>query len=261
MESLIRRTQHSDSILIIELNRPESLNALNRQVLMELHSVLAEATRDQSLRAIVFTGAGDKAFCAGADLKERKDMTLEETRAFVALIGTTFSQIAALPMATVAAINGVAFGGGLELALACDLRVFEQGKEVGLTECALGIIPGAGGTQRLPRLVGVAKAKELILAARRVGSEEALSLGLVNRVAKEGQKALEVALGLAEQIAKCAPLSVRAAKHAIDQGASLSLAEGLALEAEAYESIVTTKDRLEGLAAFAEKRAPNYVGL
>jgi methylglutaconyl-CoA hydratase len=252
--------QSNDNIAVVTLKRPESLNALNRQLLEELRAVAFDLASNRGIRAVVFTGAGDKAFCAGADLKERKDMSLDDTRKFVSLISDVFTQIAKLPMPTIAAINGVAFGGGLELALACDMRVMQAGKEVGLTECALGIIPGAGGTQRLPRLVGEAKAKELIFSARRVGADEAAAIGLVNRVAGQDETAFDIALELAKQIAKCAPLSVRSAKEAIDQGAGRQLEDGLKIEARCYEAIVTSEDRAEGLKAFAEKRTPSFLG-
>jgi methylglutaconyl-CoA hydratase len=253
------RVERDGDVVTWTLQRPEALNAFNRPLLQALLAAVEAARDDRTLRGAIVTGAGDKAFSAGADLKERRDMTLEETRAFVALISRTFDAVAHLPFPTVAAVNGVAFGGGMELLLACDLRVFAATATVGLTEVSVGIMPGAGGTQRLPRLVGAGRAKELILGARRLGAPEALAWGLANRVVPPGE-VLPAARELAAAIAANAPLAVRQAKHAIDAGLGLPLAEGLALEQQAYAPLVETRDRLEGLAAFAAKRTPRYTG-
>ena len=246
-------------IAIWTLNRPESLNAFDRPLLEVLLAVAESAHADRTLRCAIVTGAGDKAFSAGADLKERRGMTLDETRAFVRLISRTFDAVARLPFPTLAAVNGVAFGGGLELALACDLRLVADSARLGLTEVSVGIMPGAGGTQRLPRIVGAARAKELILAGRRIDAAEALSIGLANRVVPR-PGLLEAALDLARQIAANAPLAVRQAKHAIEVGLDSPLAAGLEAEQQAYEPLLGTRDRLEGLQAFAEKRPPRYTG-
>lgn len=236
---LLSRDQH---VVTLTLNREAFLNALNRDLLEALQAQLTILSADPTLRVLILSGAGERAFCAGADLKERLTMSLEETESFVQLISAVADEIAQFPVPTIAAINGVAFGGGLELALACDLRVMHEKAQVGLTECALGIIPGAGGTQRLPKMVGVAKAKEMIFSAKRISADEALNIGLVNAIG------LEQTNILAEQIVVCAPLSVKAAKKAIDQGD----------EASCYRSILHTSDRLEGLRAFSEKRKPIY---
>lgn len=248
-----------NQIVTLTLNRPEQLNALNRPMLLQLQREVQALKIDDNLRAVIFTGKG-KAFCAGADLKERQGMTLEETRHFVRLINSIFSSIAALPMPTIAAMQGSAFGGGLELALACDMRILQSQALLGLTECAWGIIPGAGGTQRLTQLIGIAKAKELILSAQKITAFDAKDIGLVNQVSTAEQNALELANQLACSVAKCAPLSVRAAKKAITLGAFLDAEEGLKLEEHCYESILHSLDRLEGLAAFAQKRVPIYFG-
>jgi enoyl-CoA hydratase/carnithine racemase len=208
---------------------------------------------------VVLTGQGDRAFCAGADLKERAKMTPEEVHGFHAAVREGFSGIEQAPQPFVAAINGAALGGGLELALACDLRVLADGAEVGLPEVGLGIIPGAGGTVRLPRLVGVGRAKDLILTGRRVGAAEALALGLVSRVSPPGRLRDE-ALALAEQIARNAPISLRQAKRAVDGGFDLPLNEALAFENRLYQDCLTSKDRVEALRAFAEKRPPVFTG-
>ncbi len=254
---IVERDQNQ--IVTIILNRPDQLNALNRPLLIELKKELEILKTDENVRVVIFSGRG-KVFCAGADLKERQGMSLEETRQFIKLINATFSSIASLPMPTIAAMQGSAFGGGLELALACDMRVIQMDALLGLTECAWGIIPGAGGTQRLPQLVGIAKAKELIFSAKKITAQEAIELGLVNQVTTVEQNAYESAKRLALSIAKCAPLSVRAAKKAITLGVFLDGEEGLKLEEHCYESILHSQDRLEGLAAFAQKRAPHYLG-
>jgi enoyl-CoA hydratase/carnithine racemase len=258
-ESPLVLTARDADVLIWTLNRPQALNAFNVPLLEALLACVEVAHSDRSVRCAIVTGAGDKAFSAGADLKERRGMSLDEARAFVRRISQTFDAVASLPFPTIAAVNGVAFGGGFELALACDLRVVADSARLGLTEVSVGIMPGAGGTQRLPRLVGVARAKELIFSARRVEAVEALALGLANRVTPAAET-LPVAQALAAEIAQQAPLAVRQAKHAIDAGLDLGLEAGLALEQKAYAPLLDTRDRLEGLEAFADKRPPRYVG-
>lgn len=252
--------EKKDKILTVSLNRPECLNALNTELLVSLDEELTQISKSREVLAVIFVGAGEQAFCVGADLKERRKMTLTDTKNFVKRIGDTFLAIAALPIPTIAAINGVAFGGGLELALACDIRIANENVYMGLTECGLGIIPGAGGTQRLPQIVGVAHAKELIFTARRIDAMEALQIGLVNEVVPNGASAFQRCVEVAQVITKNAPLSVRAAKKAIDSGTNKTLEEGLRIEAACYEEILPTKDRLEALSAFAEKRPPQFQG-
>lgn len=234
-------------------------NSLTMALLRELGARIEAAAADRSLRAVVLTGAGDRAFCAGADLKERARMSAEEVHGFHRAVRDGFRAIERAPQPFVAAVNGAALGGGLELALACDLRVLADGAEVGLPEVGLGIIPGAGGTQRLPRLVGVGRAKDLILTARRVGAAEALSLGLVSRVAPAG-RVVEEAVALAAQVARNAPVSLRQAKRAVDDGWHLPLEEALALENALYQDCLRSRDRVEALRAFAEKRPPVFEG-
>ena len=247
-----------DGVVVLTLNRPDARNALNRPTLDQLGEKLDAIAIRRDVRAVIFAG-NEKAFCAGADLKERKGMTPEQTRAFVRKIRGTMDQVERLPMPTIAAVDGFAFGGGCELALACDLRVLGADATIGLTECALGIIPGAGGTQRLPRLLGPAKAKELIFTAARLSAAQALEIGLANRVTSGGG-AVNGAKALAAEIAKCAPIAVEAAKAAIDGGISTGIHEGLLLEQRAYEVTLYTEDRLEALAAFQEKRKPVFHG-
>jgi enoyl-CoA hydratase/carnithine racemase len=234
-------------------------NAISRAALAEFEERVARVSRGHETRVVVLTGAGDRAFCAGADLKERAGMSDVEVRAFLAQLGRCFRAMERSDCVFIAAINGAALGGGTEIALACDFRVAAPTAELGLTEVQLGIIPGGGGTQRLPRLVGPARAKDLILTGRRINAAEALAIGLVHRLAPEG-RLLEVAFGLAELVAANAPLAVAAAKHAIDEGLSLGLDEALALEQRQYETVLASEDRLEGLAAFAEKRPPRFRG-
>jgi methylglutaconyl-CoA hydratase len=258
-ESPLVLDSRENGIVVWTLNRPDALNAFNRPLLEALRDKAQAAHGDRSIRAAILTGAGDKAFSAGADLKERRGMSLDDTRAFVRLISATFDSVARLPFPTLAAVQGVAFGGGMELMLACDLRILADHVRVGLTEVAVGIMPGAGGTQRLPRLVGLARAKEMIYAARRLEAAEALAWGLANRVVPAAQ-VLESARQLAQEIAAHAPLAVRQAKHALDAAGDVPLAAGLDIEQKAYEHLLGTQDRLEGLLAFAEKRAPRYKG-
>lgn len=244
---------------VLTLNRPNALNALNLPTLKAMNQALEQIENDPNLRVLVLTGAGAKAFCAGADLKERAGMSLDETRGFVRTISQTFLRLERLAIPTLAAVNGVAFGGGLELALACDFRVFAPSSVVGLTECSLGIIPGAGGTQRLPQLIGPSKAKDLIFTARHVSANEAMQIGLADRMAQDGN-ALDMAIKWGVQIGQNAPLAIKAAKRAISGADTLAMENRLLDEARAYESILLTEDRKEGLLAFAEKRPPRYVG-
>jgi enoyl-CoA hydratase/carnithine racemase len=234
-------------------------NTLNRALVDELIAAVQACESDRSLRCVVLTGQGDKAFCAGADLKERAGMSVADVHVWLDDLRrlTTGLERARVPF--IAALNGSAFGGGTELALACDLRVLVAGAEMALTEVTLAIIPGAGGTQRLPRLVGLGIASELILTGRRVTDAEALRIGLVNRVTWVGDTLAE-ALKLAEAIAANGPVGVSAAKAALQLGSSLPLDAGLDLERRQYERTLSTTDRLEGIAAFREKRKPVYRG-
>jgi methylglutaconyl-CoA hydratase len=249
--------------VFLTLNRPAAANALLRALVADLAKALAglagEIAGGADIRALVVTGAGDKAFSAGADLKERRTWTLDDTRVFLGEINAFMDALAAFPRPTVAAVNGVAFGGGLELALACDIRIAADTAEMGLTEVRLGIIPGAGGTQRLARIAGVATAKELILTGRRVGAARARELGIVSEVVPSAELPAAAARWAAE-IASAAPLAMGAAKRAIDEGISRSLADGLKIERERYEEVLVTDDRNEGLAAFIEKRPSVYKG-
>jgi enoyl-CoA hydratase/carnithine racemase len=246
-------------VRILTLNRPQVRNALNLSLIQELERALAETRDAEELRVVIITGAGTQAFCAGADLKERQTMSEAEVRRFLFNIRHVFTTIEELPLPVLAAINGVALGGGTELVLACDLRVAAVNATLGLTETRLAIIPGAGGTQRLPRLVGVGLAKELIYTGRQISAQQALARGLVNRVAEEG-RLMEVCLDLAEAICQAGPIALAQAKFAVNKGMDADLQTGLAIEANAYEICIPTEDRREGLAAFRDKRKPNYKG-
>jgi methylglutaconyl-CoA hydratase len=258
-ETVIRTEKTEDGIFLLTLNRPEAANALSLTLLREMHETLQELSFDRSVRVVIISGEGDRSFCAGADLKERAGMDEVQVRKTVSFIRETINQVERLPQPVIAAINGVAFGGGLELALACDIRVAAETAKLGLTETSLAIIPGAGGTQRLPRLIGLGKAKELIFTARRIDAWEALKIGLVEHVAPSEQL-LDRAKEIAREIAQNGPIAVRQAKFAINKGYDADLYTGLDIERAAYEVTIPTQDRLEGLRAFREKRKPNYTG-
>jgi enoyl-CoA hydratase/carnithine racemase len=235
------------------------MNALSREMLVALGRVGRELATDPSVRGIVLTGAGERAFCAGADLKERAGMSEPEILEMLALYRSELAWLGSGRVPVLAAINGVALGGGLELALACDLRVAREGALLGLPETSLGIIPGAGGTQRLPRIVGEARAKELVLLGSRLDSEAALVAGLVNRVIPRFEDFLEAALAYARPILCGAPIAQAAALKAL-RAAELPLEQGLAVELEAYEACLGSEDRREALLAFQEKRPPRFQG-
>ncbi|MCZ0872697.1 enoyl-CoA hydratase [Peribacillus sp. AS_2] len=259
MTSLVDIRYEEKGIAFVTLNRPDAANALSTELLHCLIEVLDELKRDSNLRTVIITGAGEKAFCAGADLKERAGMNDDKVKETVKLIGDTITAVENLPVPVIAAINGSAFGGGLELALACDIRIASETAKVGLTETSLGIIPGAGGTQRLPRIVGMPTAKELIYTARRLDAKTAHALKIISHVYSP-QHLLEEAKKLAKEIAVNAPLALRAAKAAINQGAETDLKTGLQIENDCYQTTLKTLDRLEGLSAFKEKRKPVYRG-
>lgn len=251
--------EQRNNLAFITLNRPEALNAFNYDMLLELGQVADAIRINPDIRVVVFTGAGEKAFSVGADLKERKNMTDELVKRNIFKIGEVFSTIESLPQPTIAMINGFAFGGGMELALACDFRIITEDTLLGLTETSLGIIPGAGGTQRLPRLIGETKALELILTARRLKSAEALEYGLVTRVAASDQLA-DVTGAFADSILANGPIALQQAKFAIKNGMNTDLQTGLQIERKAYEMTIPTEDRAEALAAFGEKRKPVFKG-
>lgn len=249
--------QKEQHIAYITIDRPESLNCFNYETLKELGNTVESLHTDPDVRVVIFTGAGDKAFSAGADLKERKNLSEAEVRRNVKKIRDVFSAVAELPQPTIAAVNGFAFGGGFELMLACDFKIAAENALMGMTEVSWGIIPGAGGTQRLSRLIGEMKAKELIFTARKISAEKALELGILTDVAAK-ESVMPVCKELADEILQNAPIAVRQAKYAIQHGSSTDLQTGLAIESKAYEVTIPTKDRVEALNAFSEKRRPVF---
>lgn len=257
----------SGQIATLSLNRPDRFNALGFAVVDGLSAAAHQLARMQDLRCAIVTGNG-KAFCSGADLKERQGMDQEQIISFVTRMRDAMNRVADLPFPTIAAVHGLALGGGCELALACDIRILHHAAMIGLTETSWAIMPGAGGTQRLPLVVGPAKARELIFTASRLGAGEALSIGLANRVvqAAEGgadpqQAVLMEAMAMARQIAANGPIGVRQAKRALQHSlGGAPLQDGLVFEWECYLQVLPTQDRLEGLAAFNEKRPPRYKG-
>ena len=259
MAEAVLLAEEKDGVSVLTLNRPEVMNAFNFEMLRALKACIDSLRFRPEIRVVIITGAGPKAFCAGADLKERATLTPLQVKEFIFTIRDLFSSIEHLNKPVIAAVNGIALGGGTELALACDIRLAAENARMGLTETRLAIIPGAGGTQRLPRLVGRGKAKELIFTGKRVSAEEALAIGLVNQVCAPGDL-LESSRTMAAAICETGPIAIEQAKYAINHGLETDLHTGLAIESNAYWVTIPTKDRLEGLAAFREKRKPVYKG-
>jgi enoyl-CoA hydratase/carnithine racemase len=259
MEEQLILEERKDRVALLTLNRPEVMNSFNFKMLWSFRERLERLNLDPDVRVVIITGAGDKAFCAGADLKERAGYSEEQVKEYIFTIRNIFTLIEEMNKPVIAAINGIALGGGTEMALASDLRVASTTATMGLTETRLGIIPGAGGTQRLPRIVGRGKAKELIFMARRVSGEEAFQIGLVNRVCPP-EALLDECMAMAAAICETGPIAIQQAKYAINHGMETDLHTGLALESNAYLVIIPTQDRLEGLAAFREKRKPLFKG-
>jgi enoyl-CoA hydratase len=252
-------TERRGRIAILTLNRPDRLNAIGAQTLDLLAAALEAAHHDAEVRALVIAGAG-RAFCAGADLGEIEALPdAPGFRRFVGRMTEVYQMIGDCPKPSVAAVHGLAFGGGLELALACDLRVAESGARLSVPEMKLGVLPGAGGTQRLPRLLPAAVAAQMILTGEPISSERAHCLGLVNELAAPGQ-ALAAALCLAGQLAAGAPLALAAGKRLLRQDPGLDLGAAIARERETVTALFGTADRAEGLAAFRERRPGNFTG-
>ncbi|WP_337019154.1 enoyl-CoA hydratase-related protein [Oceanobacillus massiliensis] len=260
MSDLVRLDIKEEHIAIVTMDRPTRAHALSKEMLDGLNEVLRSIDKNESIYCTIITSTGEKAFCAGADLKERSRMTTEqEVMEAVHYIGDTLIAIERMKMPVIAAINGVAFGGGLELALACDLRIAADDVRLGLPETSLAIIPGAGGTQRLPRLIGPGHAKRLIYTAKPIRASEALSIGLIEQVVY-GKDLLTEALFAAKTIAANGPVSLKMAKAAIDEGLQTDISSGLEIERKHYLKTVSTQDRTEGIAAFNDKRKPVYKG-
>jgi enoyl-CoA hydratase/carnithine racemase len=259
MEDKVLLVEESDGIAILTLNRAEVMNSFNFALLHALKEQIEALKFNTNVRVVIITGSGQKAFCAGADLKERTTYSEPQVKTFIFTIRNLFTSIENLNKPVIAAINGVALGGGTELALACDIRIASMNALMGLTETRLAIIPGAGGTQRLPRLIGRGKAKELIFTGRRVDAQEALQIGLVNQICEQ-ESLLDECLKMAAMICEAGPIAIEQAKYAINYGLETDLHTGLGIESNAYWVTIPTEDRLEGLAAFQEKRKPVYKG-
>lgn len=254
---------HQEGIIEVQINRPKGKNSLSKNLLSELESFVVNVKNNKLARCVIFRSVVPGVFCAGADLKERAKMSLEEVAPFVARTRKIFNDVSCLPIPTIAALDGVALGGGLELALACDFRFASSSTKMGLVETKLGIIPGAGGTQRLPRLVGISKAKELIFTGRVLDGQQAFAIGLVNQSVvqnENGDAAYQYAVQFAEEIAQNGPIAVKMAKLSIDGGMEIDLEGALKHEESCYSVVVPTKDRIEGLNAFKEKRKAKYIG-
>jgi len=250
-------------IVVFGINRPKAMNALSKNLVTEMEAAVNAVKFDKSVRVLVLRSHAKGAFCAGADLKERAKMTPDEVGPFVARGREIIGAWEKLPMPVIAALDGVALGGGLEMALACDLRVASSDARMGLTETRLAIIPGGGGTQRLPRVIGPARARELIYTARVLKGQEAADLGLVNHCVEQnsdGDAAYQRSLQLAREILPNGPVGVAMAKVAINKGSEVDLASGLGFEEACYAQVIPTKDRIEALTAFREKRKPVFKG-
>ena len=250
----------ADHVLQVTLNRPAAANAISTQVGRDLLDFFSGIIADPSrARVIIVTGAGEKAFCAGGDLKERNGMTDEQWNAQHYVFERMIRAVIDCPAPLIAAVNGAACGGGCELAAACDFVYASRTARFALTEVTLGIMPGTGGTQNLSRAIGTRRAKEVIFSGKPFGAEQAYEWGLVNKVC-EPSELLSETLAIASTIASNAPLAVRQAKHAINRGTQMSLADGMAFEIEAYNRMIGTEDRHEGVRAFNEKRKPKFTG-
>jgi enoyl-CoA hydratase len=251
---------HEDHILLVTLNRPEVSNALNTRMGLDLMEVFEALSIDlQGLRAVIITGSGEKAFCAGGDLKERNGMTDESWQSQHAIFERMIRAMMRCPIPLVAAVNGAAYGGGCEIAAAADFVYAANNARFALTEVTLGIMPGAGGTQNLARAVGERRAKEIILSGNPFTAAEAEAWGFVNRVT-ELPELLETTMAIARRIAGNGPIAVRQAKQAIHRGMQMSVWDGLAFEIEAYNRLVPTEDRRDGVLAFNERRKPIFRG-
>ena len=247
----------NDGLAFLTLTR-QPVNALSQEFIASLSELFDEISDNDKIRSLIISSS-IKHFCAGADLKERADLTIEDSAHVVSTIGNCFTKLEKLPFSTISAINGSALGGGLELTLCCDFRVAEDSAKIGLPETSLGIIPGAGGTQRLPRLIGLSKAKYWIYSARKFSAEEAFIDGVVDFLSPDGE-VLETAIDLATELMENAPLALRAAKMSISKGYELSVSDALEVEKEAYEITLNSEDRTEALKAFSQKRPPKWSG-
>ena len=253
-------SQPADKVLQVTLNRPSFANAMNTQMGLDLLDIFTDLfAHPDSYRAVVVTGAGERAFCAGGDLKERQGMTDEQWQAQHLIFERMIRAVIEAPMPVIAAVNGAAYAGGCEISLGCDFIYAARTARFALTEVTIGIMPGAGGTQTLPRAVGLRRAKEILLTGRPFSAEDAERWGMVNRLCEPGAVVQE-AVETATHIAGNAPISIRQAKRSMHYGVNMSLADGMLFEIEAYNRMVPTEDRREGIASFNEKRKPVFKG-
>jgi enoyl-CoA hydratase/carnithine racemase len=252
-------TSLNGSIAWVTINRPKTLNAIDQEVLQELHAMLDQVERDENVRVVIITGGGDKAFVAGGDIDAMRKLDVLEALKFVYAGHEFLNRLERSSRVFIAAVNGYALGGGTELALACDIRIASERAQFGLPEVTIGLYPGWGGTQRLPRIVGSGRAKELIFTGDRISAEEAYRIGLVNKVVPHEQL-LETCEKIAAKIIANAPIAIKQAKKVIHEGLQVPLPQGLVIEAEGWVVNAATEDRVEGLTAFLEKRKPNFVG-
>ena len=259
MESKYIIYEKSDGIATITLNRPEALNALSKEVVEEILRAIEDVRTDEKTRVVVLTGAGEKAFSAGADIKAMAGMTALKARELSSMGEKLCVTLENLEKPVIAAINGYALGGGMEVAMACDLRIASENARMGQTEINIGLIPGWGGTQRLTRLVGITKAKELVFTGRMIDAKTAEQIGLLN-MAVPADKFREVVHQLAVDLASKAPVALKVAKALITKGADMSLSAALELEREGFGVVGSTDDLKEGTSAFAEKRKPEFKG-
>ncbi len=251
--------ENNQGLNTVRINRPAALNALNPEVLSELCTFFHEVNKNSEIRAVVITGAGDKAFIAGADIAAMKNMTSIEAKQFCDLGHRVMKQIQNAHKPVIAAVNGFCLGGGLELALSCDFIYASENAKLGLPEANLGIFPGFGGTQRLPRLIGKNKAKELIFTARMLSAADALSWGIVNKVTAPADLLKEVET-TAREIMKKGPVAIQLAKQSVNEGTDLDINSGLAIEQALFPTVFSTEDKLEGITAFLEKRKAEFKG-
>jgi len=251
--------EKSEGIATVTLNRPEALNAFSKEVIEEVLTAMEDAKADESIRVVVLTGAGEKAFSAGADIKAMKGINALKARD-LSLIGEKLCvSLENLEKPVIAALNGYALGGGLEVAMACDLRIASENSRMGQTEINIGLIPGWGGTQRLTRLIGSTKAKEMVFTGKMIDARTAEQLGIVNMVV-QADKFRETVRAFALDLAQKAPIAIRIAKALINKGAEIGIDSALALEREGFGVVASTEDLQEGVTAFAEKRKPTFRG-
>ena len=251
--------EKSEGIAIITINRPDALNALNAETIDEILQCLEDIAKDDNVRAVILTGAGPKAFCAGADIKAMKGMTALDARKLSQMGYKLCKAIENLEKPVIAAINGYALGGGLEVAMACDLRIASEKARMGQTEINIGLIPGWGGTQRLPRLVGKTLAKEMVFTGKMIDAQTAYQRGLVNKVVPPEQL-MDAAKEIAKELASKAPVALKLSKMLINYGLETDLDTALVLEREAFGVVASTEDLQEGVSAFLEKRKPVFKG-